>query len=213
MDLLNVDYRSSKKPAWILAFNVHRVQTFVPEKHPPREVVIMKRSRLKKRGKQSTSLREHPERAISDIFRKYIFPKCILTKLMNPNFFDLKCLLSVAHLFCILPTMHCNAMLVIHWRAASILTMTEKEFLNRGRKYIWYSWCIIAISVLTIFLPQSIFDWEMSWNVKCHDMLMLDLWLQAETPGVTHFGAYHRPPEWDVAHALQWQVGYDWVHP
>ena len=26
-------------------------------------------------------------------------------------------------------------------------------------------------------------------------MLMLDLWLQAETPGVTHFGAYHRPPD------------------
>ena len=23
------------------------------------------------------------------------------------------------------------------------------------------------------------------WNVKCHEMLMLDLWLQAETPGVT----------------------------
>ena len=26
-------------------------------------------------------------------------------------------------------------------------------------------------------------------------MLMLDLWLQVETPGVTHFGAYHRPPD------------------
>jgi len=26
-------------------------------------------------------------------------------------------------------------------------------------------------------------------------MLMLDLWPQAETPGVTHFGAYHRPPD------------------
>ena len=26
-------------------------------------------------------------------------------------------------------------------------------------------------------------------------MLMLDLWAQAETPGVTHFGAYHRPPD------------------
>ena len=26
-------------------------------------------------------------------------------------------------------------------------------------------------------------------------MLMLDLRLQAETPGVTHFGAYHRPPD------------------
>ena len=26
-------------------------------------------------------------------------------------------------------------------------------------------------------------------------MLMLYLWLQAETPGVTHFGAYHRPPD------------------
>ena len=26
-------------------------------------------------------------------------------------------------------------------------------------------------------------------------MLMLDLWLQAETPGVSHFGAYHRPPD------------------
>ena len=26
-------------------------------------------------------------------------------------------------------------------------------------------------------------------------MLMLYLWLQAETQGVTHFGAYHRPPD------------------
>ena len=26
-------------------------------------------------------------------------------------------------------------------------------------------------------------------------MLMLDLWLQAETPGVSHFGAYHRPSD------------------
>ena len=26
-------------------------------------------------------------------------------------------------------------------------------------------------------------------------MLMLDLIPQAETPGVTHFGAYHRPPD------------------
>ena len=46
------------------------------------------------------------------------------------------------------------------------------------------------------------------WRYKLHDddiycwtclifmlMLMLDLWLQAETPGVTHFGAYHRPPD------------------
>ena len=32
-------------------------------------------------------------------------------------------------------------------------------------------------------------------------MLMLDLWLQAETPGVTHFGAYHRPPD---GHFLVW---------
>ena len=43
----------------------------------------------------------------------------------------------------------------------------------------------------------------MSWNVKCHQMsnvmempmLMLDIWPQAETAGVTHFGAYHRPPD------------------
>ena len=46
------------------------------------------------------------------------------------------------------------------------------------------------------------------WWYKLHDddiycwtclifmlMLMLDLWLQAETPGVTHFGAYHCPPD------------------
>ena len=33
----------------------------------------------------------------------------------------------------------------------------------------------------------------MSWNVKYHEILMLDLWLQAETTGVTHFGAYYRP--------------------
>ena len=45
---------------------------------------------------------------------------------------------------------------------------------------------------------------QMTWNAKWHEtpnymkcqkmlMLMLDLWPQAETPGVTHFGAYHRP--------------------
>ena len=33
---------------------------------------------------------------------------------------------------------------------------------------------------------------EMS-NVKCHEILVLGP--QAETPGVTHFGAYHRPPD------------------
>ena len=57
---------------------------------------------------------------------------------------------------------------------------------------------------------------QMTWNVKLHEMthdtwwwqyiycwtfiifmlmLMLDLWPPAETPGVTHFGAYHRPPD------------------
>ena len=30
-------------------------------------------------------------------------------------------------------------------------------------------------------------------NVKCHEILVLGP--QAETPGVTHFGAYHRPPD------------------
>ena len=59
---------------------------------------------------------------------------------------------------------------------------------------------------------------QMTWNIKWHEMskdmkcqmsndtwymihdflilmlmLMLDLWPQAETPGVPHFGAYHRP--------------------
>ena len=35
------------------------------------------------------------------------------------------------------------------------------------------------------------------WNVKYHEMLMLmlDLWLQAETTGVTHFGAYNCPQD------------------
>ena len=36
-------------------------------------------------------------------------------------------------------------------------------------------------------------------------MLMLDLWLQAETPGVTHFGAYHRPPD---GHFIRFQGLY-----
>ena len=36
-----------------LTFNVHHVQTFGPEKPPPREVVIMKRNGSNKRGKQS----------------------------------------------------------------------------------------------------------------------------------------------------------------
>ena len=44
---------------------------------------------------------------------------------------------------------------------------------------------------------SNILKCKMSWNVKCHEMLilMLDLWPQAETPGVTHFGAYNRPPD------------------
>ena len=35
------------------------------------------------------------------------------------------------------------------------------------------------------------------YNVKCHEMLilLLDIWPQAETPGVTHFWAYHRIAE------------------
>ena len=38
---------------------------------------------------------------------------------------------------------------------------------------------------------SNVFNCKMSWNVKCHLMLilMLDLWPQEETPGVTHFGA------------------------
>ena len=31
-------------------------------------------------------------------------------------------------------------------------------------------------------------------------MMMLDLWPQAETPGVTHFGAYHRHPDGHFLH-------------
>ena len=44
---------------------------------------------------------------------------------------------------------------------------------------------------------SNILKCKMSWNVKCHEMLilMLNLWPQAETPGVTHFGAYNRPPD------------------
>ena len=43
--------------------------------------------------------------------------------------------------------------------------------------------------------------WNAKWNAKWHEtqkmmlMLMPDLWPQAETPGVTHFGAYHRPSD------------------
>ena len=38
---------------------------------------------------------------------------------------------------------------------------------------------------------------QMSWNAKSHEllMLMLSLWPRAETPGVSHFGAYHPPPD------------------
>ena len=37
----------------------------------------------------------------------------------------------------------------------------------------------------------------MPWNVQYHEMLMLmlDLWLQAETTDITHFGAYNRPQD------------------
>ena len=45
--------------------------------------------------------------------------------------------------------------------------------------------------------------WQLLWNVKCHEML--DLWPQAETPGVTHFGAYHRLPD---GHFLSDSVGW-----
>ena len=46
--------------------------------------------------------------------------------------------------------------------------------------------------------------YQMSWNVKCHkisNVMKCWCWIydpnlgQAETPGVTHFGAYHRPPD------------------
>ena len=40
---------------------------------------------------------------------------------------------------------------------------------------------------------------------------MLDLWLQAETPGVTHFGAYHRPPDghfWLMRRSPQYIISY-----
>ena len=43
---------------------------------------------------------------------------------------------------------------------------------------------------------MTISDDNFWWQfLICMLMLMLDLWLQAETPGVTHFGAYHRPPD------------------
>ena len=44
---------------------------------------------------------------------------------------------------------------------------------------------------------------------------MLDLWLQAETPGVTHFGAYHRPPDghfWVNTGEKQTHHSHCWVN-
>ena len=35
-------------------------------------------------------------------------------------------------------------------------------------------------------------------------MLMLDLWPRAETPGATHFGAYHRPPDGHFLNIIYW---------
>ena len=39
-------------------------------------------------------------------------------------------------------------------------------------------------------------------------MLMLDLWPQAETPGVAHFGAYHRPPDGHFLNVAGLDVSY-----
>ena len=32
-------------------------------------------------------------------------------------------------------------------------------------------------------------------DAKCHEMTNVNIWLQAETNGVTHFGAYNRPQD------------------
>ena len=63
-------------------------------------------------------------------------------------------------------------------------------------------------------MTQNVKWHEMSNDTKCqitqlqlhrmmHDAwcMMMDLWLQAETTGVTHFGAYNRPPD---GHFFTW---------
>ena len=54
-----------------------------------------------------------------------------------------------------------------------------------------------SISISSIILYQ-LYEYIYSWTfipIIFMLMLMLDLWPQAETPGVTHFGAYHRHPD------------------
>ena len=73
----------------------------------------------------------------------------------------------------------------------------------------WYMMTMI-IYVFCFMIWYDMFNLDIwwSWWYMIHDddiycwtclifmlMLMLDLWLQAQTPGVTHFRAYHRPPD------------------
>ena len=71
---------------------------------------------------------------------------------------------------------------------------------------LWYVLCFMICFM--IWYDMFNLDIWWSWWYMIHDddiycwtclifmlMLMLDLWLQAQTPGVTHFRAYHRPPE------------------
>ena len=57
---------------------------------------------------------------------------------------------------------------------------------------------------------SNVMQCQMSWNVKCHEMLMLmlDIWPQAETPGLTHFGAYHRHLDGNFSHDPSWYLLY-----
>ena len=57
------------------------------------------------------------------------------------------------------------------------------------------SWNVKCQEMSNVMKSYNVKSQEMSWNIKFHEILMLDLWPQAETPGVTHFGAYHRPPD------------------
>ena len=84
---------------------------------------------------------------------------------------------------------------------------------------IWYVLCFMICFM--IWYDMFNLDIWWSWWYMIHDddiycwtclifmlMLMLDLWLQAETPGVTHFGAYHRPPDGHFCQGKNWPRGH-----
>ena len=92
------------------------------------------------------------------------------------------------------------------------------------RYMIYDDICFMFYNMFMIWYDMFNLDIWWSWWYMIHDddiycwtclifmlMLMLDLWLQAETPGVTHFGAYHRPPDGHFCQGKNWPRGHSQI--